>query len=59
MSLPTSSLQLSDAVHSYWALLVSQRLVAELRWRAKLYRAATFSYDGTAIQRQHRSADYA
>ena len=30
----SSSLQLSDAVPSCWALLVSQRLVAELRWRA-------------------------
>ena len=42
-----SSLRPSDAVHSYWALLVSLRLVAELALARKLYRAATFSYDGT------------
>ena len=46
MSLTTSLLQLSDAVHSYW-----HHWSRSGWWRsragAELYRAATFSYDGT------------
>ena len=56
-SLPTSLLRPSDAVHSYWALLVSQRLVAECAGAQTVSRGYV-QLRRHPVQRQHRPADY-